>query len=188
MLESVRAAAAPLGRSGYRLIVNTHATIRNYLDADLMACRRLWVELTEWHRTIYDTPSIGGDRPELQFDALLGDVGPQRIWLAELKGEVVGLTGLILEGDQGELEPIVVSPRARGAGIGRLLAERVIQEARAGGVRQLSVRPVGRNASAIGFFHQLGFDIIGQIELFIDLAGHDRWQSGEEVAGLPFRV
>jgi len=168
--------------------VDTQATIRTYVDTDLMACRRLWVELTEWHRTIYESPSIGGDRPELQFDALLDDVGPERIWLAELEGEVVGLTGLVLEGDQGELEPLVVSPEARGNGIGRMLAERVIQKARARGVRQLSVRPVGRNASAIGFFHHLGFDIIGQIELFIDLTGHDRWRSGEQVAGRPFRV
>ncbi len=36
--------------------------------SDREACRALWRELTECHRTIYGDPSIGGDDPGLYFD------------------------------------------------------------------------------------------------------------------------
>jgi L-amino acid N-acyltransferase YncA len=75
-------------------------------------------------------------------------------------------------------------------GIGRQLAEAVIAAARARGVHQLSVRPVARNAPAIQIFHQLGFDILGRIELFMDFGPADRqvWKPGERLAGREFRV
>ena len=43
-------------------------TIRLYKPGDLETCRELWVELTEWHRQIYDSPGIGGADPGKQFD------------------------------------------------------------------------------------------------------------------------
>jgi RimJ/RimL family protein N-acetyltransferase len=62
--------------------------------------------------------------------------------------------------------------------------------ARTRGVAQLTVRPVARNEAAIRFFHRLGFDVLGHIELFIDFASAERqiWKPGEEVAGRAFRV
>jgi ribosomal protein S18 acetylase RimI-like enzyme len=92
--------------------------------------------------------------------------------------------------DGAELEPIVVSKAYRGSGIGRKLVNTVIEAARSNSVRQLSVRPVGRNQHAIRFFHELGFDVLGHIELFIDFgtAGSHEWQDGEQIAGANFRV
>jgi N-acetylglutamate synthase-like GNAT family acetyltransferase len=51
-----------------------------------------------------------------------------------LDGKVIGLTGLILEDEEAELEPLVVTEEYRGQGIGRQLAEIVIKQARKIGV------------------------------------------------------
>lgn len=164
------------------------STVRPYDPGDLQACRDLWVELTEHHRSIYGEATIGGDDPGSQFDDHLAAVGAQRLWVAVQDGVIVGLTGLIVDGSAAEVEPVVVSPAARGAGIGTALVERAVAEARAVGVGLLSVRPVARNTSALRFFRDAGFDVLGHIEAFMDLEGDREWVAGEEIAGRDFRV
>lgn len=68
-------------------------------------------------------------------------------------GEILGLASLIHDGEQGEIEPIVVASAHCGQGIGQALVEHVIQEAKNLGVLCLSVKPVARNREAIAFFH-----------------------------------
>ena len=167
-----------------------HPIIRQYTSEDLGSCQALWVELTEWHRHIYQSPGIGGPNPERQFDEHLIRVGPENIWVADVEGQVVGLTGLIPGEDEAELEPIIVSKGYRGLGIGRNLVDTVIEAARINRVRHLTVRPVGRNEQAIKFFHEMGFNVLGQIELFKDFSseGRQTWQDGEQIAGVNFRV
>ena len=163
--------------------------IRPYDPSDLDACRRLWEELTEWHRSIYESPSIGGDDPGRQFDEHLGRVGPRNVWVAVVNGEVVGLAGLIVANGTAELEPVVVTERRRGQGIGRRLADAAIAQAREQGIPQLEVRPVARNGEAIRFFHRLGFDVLDQLGLLLDLSPKKRpWRAGERVADRDFRV
>ena len=163
------------------------ATVRGYGPRDLEACRGLWVELTQQHRDIFASPKIGGEDPGRAFDEHLAKVGTENIWVAEFDGRVVGLAGLLP--DVPELEPIVVSKQHRRHGIGRQLAEVVISTARERGARQLQVRPVGRNVEAIRFFHELGFDILFQLELGMDLVDRERdpWIPGERLAGRDFR-
>lgn len=163
------------------------ATVRGYEPRDLDACRELWVELTQWHRDVFDSPEIGGEDPGRAFDEHLAKVGAENIWIAEVEGRVVGLAGLIP--DVPELEPVVVSEQHRGQGIGRLLVAAVVSAARSGGGRQLQVRPVARNIAAVRFFHELGFDVLYQLELGMDLVERDReiWTSGERLADREFR-
>ncbi len=167
-------------------------TIRAYEVTDLATCRALWVQLTEWHRTIYDSPEIGGDDPGKQFDSHLKRVGPDHIWLAESNGEAVGMAGLIHEPDGGtiEMEPLIVTPAARGTGVGRLLVDHVIRAASDLGERDLNVRVVGRNVEAIRFYHELGFDTVGYFELFRDTRprSDQPWRDGETIADRRFRV
>ena len=167
-----------------------HLSIRNYGPEDLPACRALWVELTEWHRQIYASPQIGGSDPGRQFDEHLRRVGRERIWLATIGGDIVGMVGMIPGESEAELEPIVVSEGWRGRGIGRQLAECVVAEARSAGARQLLTRPVARNAAAIQFFYGLGFDVLGQLELLLDLrpSAEQRWRPGATIADRDFRV
>jgi N-acetylglutamate synthase-like GNAT family acetyltransferase len=163
------------------------ATVRGYEPRDLEACRGLWVELTQWHRDIFDAPEIGGDDPGRAFDEHLAKVNAENVWVAEVDGQVAGLAGLIP--DVPELEPVVVSKQHRGDGIGRLLVEAVISAARERGARTIQVRPVARNVEAVRFFHELGFDILDQLQLSMDLVERDRdiWKLGERLADRDFR-
>lgn len=162
--------------------------IRSYRSSDLCDCRVLWAELTQHHRELYGDPSIGGESPGLLFDEHLAEVGPERVWVTEKDEEVAGFVGLVVDGNQGVIEPIVVSSTLRDQGIGRALMDRVVEEAKAIGVRYLSVKPVARNVKAISFFYNAGFRKLGQLEMFMDLepSKSGKWKSGVELFGNTF--
>ena len=163
-------------------------SVRNYQSSDLEACRALWAEMVQRHRDIYDDPSIGGDNPGLEFDAHLARVGPEKIWVAISGAKVVGLVSLIEEEQQAEVEPIVVSSRYRGRGLGRELLNHAVEQAKAAGVLCLSVKPVARNEEAIAFFHEAGFKALGHIQLFMWLgpSSPGQWKPGPELLGKHF--
>ncbi len=165
-------------------------SIRSYLPEDLPACRKLWVELTDHHRQIYHDPSIGGDDPGQSFDHHLEQAGPQHIWVAVQGQQLVGFVGLLVHGQEAELEPIIVSPAYRDCQAGRLLVDRVLAEAKLLNMHYLSVRPVARNLDAIRFFYRSGFQILGQIELFMDLrqSPTNTWEPGPTIAGLELQI
>jgi GNAT superfamily N-acetyltransferase len=163
--------------------------VRDYTPGDHAACRSLWVELTEHHRQIYGDPSIGGDDPGSGFDAYLDT--PERVssWVAAAGGVAVGLTGLFDHGTSGEVEPVVVSAQLRSQGVGRLLIDRVVREARARGYEYLSIRPVARNVSAIRRFYDAGFHTLGgHVDLTMDLVVRRHgWLDGAQLHGLEFQ-
>ncbi len=164
--------------------------VRRYQSNDTDSCRGLWAELVDWHRRIYDDLGIGGSDPARHFDAHLQRVGPEHIWIAEVSGRVVGMAGLVLGKPEAELEPLIVSERYRALGVGRGLVEEVIEAARSAGVRLLKVQPVARNDSAIRFFHERGFDVLGQMELLMDLSpqASQKWKDGGRIAGKRFKL
>ena len=159
--------------------------IRNYREEDKEFCRSLWRELTEWHREIYQDPRIGGEHPEEYFDKHLAKVGPEKLWVAIHNSKVIGLIGLIIEGNEAEIEPLIVSKAYRGRGIGKQLLETVISEARKMGVRFLCIKPVARNIKTIKFLHKKGFKTLGEIELFMDFSDY-KWKSGPKLFGCKF--
>lgn len=162
--------------------------VRDYADGDYRACRALWAELTEYHRSIYGDPSIGGDDPGAGFDDYLATSQRLGSWVAESHGRVVGLTGLFDRGTSGEVEPVVVAEGARDQGIGRMLISRVVEEAQARGYEYLAIRPVARNVAAIHRFHAAGFRALGgHIDLTMDLAARrHEWLTGASLHGLDF--
>ena len=164
-------------------------SIRPYRAADLEICRDLWRELTQRHRDIYDDPSIGGDDPGDELDAHLANQNLAGVWVAEEEGDVIGLCGLLMEGDEAEAEPIVVRSARRSEGIGRRLLEQVTEEARKQNARFLSVRPVARNVEAISFFHDAGFRTVGHIDLFMELREDPEreWKPGIRIHGHDFK-
>ena len=159
--------------------------IRDYQPIDYDMCRALWKELTERHREIYGDPSIGGDDPGQGFEAYLANPKRRASWVVEIQGQIVALTGLITNGEEGEIEPVVVSSRYRSRGIGAMLVRHVVEQARCMRIRYVKVRPVARNKQAISFFLRLGFDLLGQVELFQDFSGAPRskWESGISIHG-----
>ncbi|UCG85462.1 MAG: GNAT family N-acetyltransferase [Gemmatimonadota bacterium] len=162
--------------------------IRDYRSSDLGRCRALWAEMTLHHREIYGDPSIGGDDPELGFDDHLARVGPELIWVADSGSGVVGFVSLIYEGQEAEIEPIVVAAESRSTGIGHQLVKHAVEQARKLGVLCLSVKPVARNEDAIAFFHDAGFRTLGHLQLFMWLGQSfpGQWRSGPELFGREF--
>ena len=84
--------------------------------------------------------------------------------------------------------PVVVAAPARAHGIGRLLIDRVAEEARNRGYEYLTIRPVVRNVAAVRRFHAAGFRTLGgHVDLSMDLTPrrHD-WLPGATLHGLDF--
>jgi GNAT superfamily N-acetyltransferase len=162
--------------------------VRPYTEADYPPCRSLWAELTEHHRRLYGDPSIGGDDPGGGLDDYLAT--PERVgsWVAEVRGSVVGLTGLFDRGMSGEVEPVVVTEAWRDGGVGRQLIDHVVEVAVARGYQYLAIRPVARNISAIRHFYAAGFQTLGgHVDLTMDLtARRHEWFTGARLHGLDF--
>ncbi|MFH0816292.1 MAG: GNAT family N-acetyltransferase [Methanobacteriota archaeon] len=158
----------------------TSVAIRTYTDSDLESCRKLWVELTQHHRDIYGDQTIGGDDPGHYFDDHLAKVGAENVFLAVDGAAVVGMAGLEKSGDGWLVEPAVVARDRRRGGIGRTLLAAVVKAARERRLNSLCVKPVARNASAISFFRDAGFDKLGEVYLYIDFGGLDKigWKRG----------
>jgi GNAT superfamily N-acetyltransferase len=156
--------------------------IREYEQPDLDACRRLYAQLVEHHREIYDDPSIGGADPGSGFDDYLAT--PERVmtWVAVDGDRLVGMTGLFWEDEESTIEPVVVDRDHRTRGIGRQLVHTAIEESRRRGASDVNLKPVARNTSAIRAFHELGFRTLGHIQMFMSLDRDDRyWRPGIEL-------
>jgi putative acetyltransferase len=92
---------------------------------------------------------------------LPGDYAPPwgRLLIAYLDGEAVCCAALHrLEEGVGEMKRLYVKPSARGHGIGRMLSERIIAEARAIGYTRLRLDTVApRMQTAVAIYRSQGF-------------------------------
>lgn len=166
-------------------IMTAPFAVRKYREADREQCRSLWRELTEWHQEIYQDPTIGGDCPEDYFDKHLAKIGPNQLWVAVHDSNVIGLVGLVFEGKEAEIEPLIVSKNYRSKGIGTRLVEIAISEAHKKGLRFLSVKPVARNIKTINFLNKQGFKNIGHVELLFDFSNYT-WKPMLDIHGCKF--
>ena len=96
-----------------------------------------------------------------ELAGLPGDYAPPkgRLLLAEYEGQLAGCVALhALEPDVCEMKRLYLRPQFRGRGLGRVLAERIIAEARQIGYRRMrldTVEPVMNDAVAM--YRKLGF-------------------------------
>lgn len=150
----------------------TDSAIRPYRPTDHAAGRKLWVELIEEHRQLYEDPAYVGADAGGGFEEYLTRLDLSGIWVAEARDAgVVGLVGLLVDGRGGRVEPVVVTRRWRGRGIGRALLEQVAGEARRRGLARLTVTPAARNVEALRCLHAAGYDVLAAVQLTVDLRG-----------------
>lgn len=165
------------------------ANMRPYRPADHRACRALWAELTEYHRDLYDDPTLGGADPGAGFEEYMTRLDLTGLWVADhAEDGVVGMVGLLLKGRAGEVDPVVVTQRRRGRGIGTALLHHVAQEARRRRMSRLTVSPLSRNQMGLRCLYAAGYGVLSSITLTLDLdaRGHE-WHEGLDLHGLRFR-
>ena len=94
--------------------------------------------------------------------SLLADAGLPRdgvtqwlehFWVAERDGQLAGVAGLELYSDGALLRSVAVAPALRGAGVGRMLTQRMMETARAAGVPAIDLL----TTSAQDYFPRMGF-------------------------------
>jgi putative acetyltransferase len=99
-----------------------------------------------------------------ELATLPGDYAPPsgRLLLAECEGQLAGCVALHkLDADICEMKRLYLRPRFRGKGLGRLLADRIITEARQIGYQRMrldTVEPVMKDAVAM--YRRIGFQDI----------------------------
>jgi amino-acid N-acetyltransferase len=81
-----------------------------------------------------------------------------RFWVAEHRSQVVGVAGMERYGDSGLLRSVAVAREWRGTGLGRTLVERVLEEGRTAGVREVYLL----TTTAEHYFPRLGFACVGR--------------------------
>jgi GNAT superfamily N-acetyltransferase len=177
--------------------------VRSYRPLDHRQCRALWGELAELDRKVLGDPAIGGADPGAAFEEYLTRLDLSGMWVAERPDEeVVGLVGLVLAGGaglglasggaprglSGTVEPIIVTDRVRGQGVGRALLEHVAAQARQRGMRRLSVAPSPRNEAGLRALHEAGFDHLAAVTLTMNLTpGTTDDGRTLDLHGLPYR-
>ena len=132
--------------------------IRDVEDSDAPALARLLGQLG------YPT----GVEAVLRRLERLRDSPTDRLFVAELDGEVVGLAGIHVspsleyDRDAAKVSAIVVDERHRRAGAGRALLAAVEEEARARGCELVFLTTAERRHDAHAFYRRLGWEETGR--------------------------
>ncbi|MFD5631957.1 MULTISPECIES: GNAT family N-acetyltransferase [unclassified Streptomyces] len=119
-------------------------------------------------RVTWSTLHAVTPRPRPPYEPFYNErFGPRDHLLAEIGGEVVGYirlgfpTPLPCNSHVRQIQGLVVSEEARGAGVARALLRAVLDEARRQGARRLTLRVLGHNTPARKLYESEGFVVEG---------------------------
>ena len=102
----------------------------------------------------YDEAFIEACRRELTVDAL-----KPGIMVAEIGGAPAGMAEVSFSGEEAEMMKLFVEPAHQGNGVGRVLFEWVVEQARRHGARKLSW---DGDPGAVPFYEKMGGIIVGR--------------------------
>lgn len=80
-----------------------------------------------------------------------------RVFFAERDGETLGCTAMIARGSRGQLRWVVLTPAARGLGVGRRLVEAALAYARQRGFESVYLETTSGLAASMAIYRKLGF-------------------------------
>jgi ribosomal protein S18 acetylase RimI-like enzyme len=161
------------GLSGLKLLISSSPEIDMTLNIqipkrkkDLDEVRQLMRSFTKWHRqsnpenkTLIDAYFDAGAFED-EIAALPGKYAPPRgqLLYATWNNEAAGCVAMQeLEADYCEMKRMFVYPRFHGKRIGRALAERLFQEARAMKFRYMRLDTGIDQSQALGLYESMGF-------------------------------
>ncbi len=130
-------------------------TIVHVGEAQIGAVRQLFLEYADFLG--FD---LGFQSFSEELESLPGEYSPPegRLLLAIRDGKPVGCVALRkIDDETCEMKRLFVRSGHRGSGLGRLLAEAIIQEARLVGYRRMRLDTVPALEAAIGLYGALGF-------------------------------
>jgi GNAT superfamily N-acetyltransferase len=169
--------------------------VRPYRPADHNACRRLWGELVEHRTELYPRGGpTDGNRGRTDasagFEEYLTRLDLSGLWVADSTDGVVGFIGLTLDGSAAAIDPVIVTRRRRGHGIGRALLSTVASEARRRNLSQLTVSPSARDHAALRSLRAAGFGAVTSVTLTFAVRGGQSSAADEplDLAGLRFHA
>lgn len=141
----------------------TGVVVRPASDADWPAILPIWRAIVE----AGDTYVWTGEETDDEARAAWMLPPPAEVLVAEVDGRVVGTAehrpNQVGRGDHVANASFMVSPDAAGKGVGRTLAEAVIDRARAAGYRAMQFNAVvASNVRAIALWESLGFVVVGR--------------------------
>jgi ribosomal protein S18 acetylase RimI-like enzyme len=85
--------------------------------------------------------------------------------LAYLESIPVGTVGLAaIDGQTCEMRRMFVDARYRGEKVGRSLADRLLEQARTNGFRQMQLETLPRHYAALGLYRSLGFEEVKSVD------------------------
>lgn len=88
-----------------------------------------------------------------------------RIWLAERNGALAGCTAMADRGGKGQLRWVIVSPDARGLGIGKTLVANAMDYAAQQGWSEVYLETTSGLPASMDIYLRLGFEIAGEERL-----------------------
>lgn len=80
-----------------------------------------------------------------------------RFWVVEEEGKMLGYICCWLIADEGQILNVAVHPDRRRRGVGKLLVQQILKEAKKKGVHSLSLEVRRSNLAAINLYQALGF-------------------------------
>lgn len=131
--------------------------VRRFVPADMQGVIDVILPI---QREEYGLAISAGDQPDLRAIPAFYQSGAGDFWVAEAEGRIVGTVGLRdIGGRRGALRKMFVAVPYRGArhGTAQALLERLLEEARARGFRELLLGTAERFLAAHRFYERNGF-------------------------------
>lgn len=127
------------------------------------------VRVVELEKVIFSQPwSEQGFRDALNME--------QNIFLvAEEEGTICGYIGMYQSLDEGEITNVAVAPEKRNAGVGRMLMQAAMEQAKGQGIARIVLEVRVSNASAIHLYKKCGFVNCGIRKGFYDFPKEDAY-------------